>query len=122
MTDRARHRAGLTVVKTVHTAAWFSIESCVGYVLYAGLVGRTDRRVAVAAGVVAAEVLVFAGNGFRCPLTDVAERLGAEDGSVTDIYLPKWVAHNLPGIHVPLLALAAYLHGRNLARRGSSAR
>lgn len=103
-------------IKVFHTLVWMSIESCVLYVLYAGTRGRTDRRVAVA-GVVASEVLVFAGNGFRCPLTGLAERYGAERGSVTDVYLPTWFAHNMPAIHAPLLALIAYLHIRNLARR-----
>ncbi len=84
------------------------------YVLYAGFAGRSDRRAGIAAGVVAAETLLFAGNGFRCPLTQVAERLGAEHGSVTDIYLPRWFARNLPDIHVPLICLAGYLHARNL--------
>jgi uncharacterized membrane protein YozB (DUF420 family) len=63
--------------------------------------------------------LIFAANGFRCPLTDVGESLGAENGSVTDIYLPEWFAHNLPAIHVPLILLAVYLHGRNLRMRGT---
>jgi beta-lactamase family protein len=54
---------------------------------------------------------------FRCPLQQVAERVGAERGSVTDIYLPRWFAHNLPAIHVPLILLAGYLHGRNLRHR-----
>lgn len=107
----------LVAVKVVHTVAWFSIEACVVYLLYAGFAGRTDRRAAVAAAVVGGETLVFAANGFRCPLTDVAESLGAESGSVTDIFLPRWFAHNLPAIHVPLLLMMAYLHGRNLRRR-----
>lgn len=93
---------------------WFSIESCMAYLLYAGFVKRTDRRVAVAAAVVGGESVIFAANGFRCPLTDVAESLGADDGSVTDIFLPHWFAHSLPVIHVPLILLTAYLHGRNL--------
>ena len=38
------------------------------------------------------ESLVFAANGFRCPLTELAERYRAERASVTDIYLPKWFA------------------------------
>jgi len=66
------------------------------YVLWAGFARRSDRRAAIAAGVVAGETLLFAANGFRCPLTQVAESLGAERGSVTDIFLPKWFAHNLP--------------------------
>jgi hypothetical protein len=113
----ARPRPGVVVaVKTVHTLAWLSIESCVLYVLYAGIVRRTDRRVAVAAAIVTGETIVFAGNRFRCPLTELAERYGAESGSVTDIYLPKWFAHNMPAIHTPLLVLMAYLHARNLRR------
>ena len=110
-------RLALLAIKAAHTLVWFSIESCMVYVLYAGLANRTDRRAAVAGAVIAAESLVFAANGFRCPLTDVAESLGAEHGSVTDIYLPARFARNLPAIHVPLLALALYLHGRNLRRQ-----
>ncbi|TVZ05802.1 hypothetical protein EAS64_10920 [Trebonia kvetii] len=104
-------------MKATHTLAWLSIESCMAYVLYAGATRRTDRRAALAGAVVAGESLVFASNGFRCPLTKFAESLGAADGSVTDIWLPRWFARNLPAIHVPLLAAAAYLNGRNLCQR-----
>lgn len=117
---RSTHERALVAVKIIHTLAWFSIESCMVYLLYAGLVKRTDRRAAVAAAVVGGETLIFVANGFRCPLTDVAESLGAEDGSVTDIFLPRWFAHNLPAIHVPLILLTAYLHGRNLRRHRSA--
>jgi hypothetical protein len=81
-------QAGLRAIKAIHTLAWFSIEGCMVYVLYAGFAGRSDRRAGIAAAVVAAETLIFARNGFRCPLTQVAERLGAERGSVTDNRLP----------------------------------
>jgi hypothetical protein len=111
---RPAHHRVLLAVKAIHTLAWFSIESCMVYLLYAGFVKRTDRRAAVAAAVVGGESLIFAANGFRCPLTDVAVSLGAEDGSVTDIFLPRRFAHYLPAIHVPLILLAALLHGMNL--------
>ena len=101
-------------IKVVHTTAWFAIESCFSYVLYSGFAKRSDRRAALAGGVVAVECLVFAANGFRCPLTAVAESFGAERGSVTDIFLPRWLARNLPVIHVPLLVLAVVLHVRNV--------
>ena len=116
---QARHSgAALTVIKVVHTLAWFSIESCMLYVLYAGFARRSDRRAAIAAGVVAGEILVYTANGFRCPLTGVAEHLGAQRGSVTDLYLPQWLARNLPAIHAPVIVLATFLHGRNLRQRG----
>jgi hypothetical protein len=119
--ERQAHHADtvLTAIKVVHTVAWFSIESCMLYVLYAGFARRSDRRAAIAAGVLAGESLVYAADGFRCPLTSLAERLGARRGSVTDIYLPEWLARNLPAIHVPLIVLAAFLHGRNLRQRGT---
>ena len=117
----------IAVVKMLHTLIWASIESCVVYVVVAGLLGRTDRRVAVAGAVVAGECAVFAANGFRCPLSDVAESLGAERGSVTDLYLPARFARNLPAIHVPVIVLAVFLHLRNwkavppIASEGSAA-
>jgi hypothetical protein len=110
----------LALIRGVHTAAWFSIEFCVGYLLWSGATGRSDRRTAGAAAVVAGECLVFAADGFRCPMTGLAERAGATSGSVTDIYLPQWFAKNLPAIHLPLLALICGLHGRTLRRRRAS--
>jgi hypothetical protein len=109
-----RHpEAVLVAIKAIHTLAWFSIESCMVYLLYTGCAKRSDRSVAVAAAVVGGESLIFAANGFRCPLTQLADSIGTGSGSVTDIFLPEWFAHNLPAIHVPLLILAAFLNGRN---------
>ena len=104
-------------IKSIHTLAWFSIESCMIYLLYAGFANRSDRRAVVAAAVVGSESLIFAVNGFRCPLTQFADSLRVGSGSVTDVYLPDWFARNLPAIHVPLFVLAAFLHGRNLCQR-----
>ena len=109
--------AVLVAIKVIHTLAWFSIETCMVYLLYAGFAKRSDRRAAVAAAVVGGESLIFAANGFRCPLTQLADSLGARSGSVTDIYLPRWFAHNLPAIHAPLIVLGAFLHGRNLRQQ-----
>lgn len=117
-----KHRLALRAVKTFHTLAWFTIEACMVYVLYAGIRGRTDRTVGQAAAVVGGESLIFAANGFHCPLTPLAQRLGDRTGSVTDIYLPHWFARNLPAIHVPLIILAVVLHARNLRRAGRTVR
>jgi hypothetical protein len=112
------HSTLLKAVKAFHTLAWFTIEICMLYVLYSGIRGHSDRRAGLAASVVALETLVFAANGFHCPLTAVARNLGDGTGSVTDIYLPKWLARNLPGIHVPLIIVAVALHWRNLSTTG----
>jgi hypothetical protein len=47
----------------------------------------------------------------------LAERLGAEHGSVADIYLPRWLEDHLPWITGPIFAAALLLHARNIARR-----
>jgi hypothetical protein len=108
------HRRALAVVKGIHTVVWAFVESAMLYVLVSGAAGRLDRRAGAAAAIVGAESLVFLANGARCPLTGLAESLGAEDGSVTDIYLPGWLAGSLPLLHVPLIVAAGWLHWRNL--------
>ena len=107
-------RLGLAAVKTVHTIAFFGIGSCLGYLAYSGLARRSDRRADVAAAVVSGEALIYAANGFRCPLTGLAERLGSEHASVADIYLPRWLESHLPQITGPVFAGALVLHARNL--------
>jgi len=92
---RGWRRLGLAAVKTVHTIAFFGIGSCLGYLAYSGLARRSDRRAAVAGAVVTGEALIYAANGFRCPLTGLAERLGSEHASVADIYLPRWLESHL---------------------------
>ena len=107
----------LVSLKTVHSLLYFSIEFCMGYLIYAGLKGREDRRTAIAASVVVGESMIFLGNRCRCPLTRLAHNLGDAHGSVTDIYLLGFFASHLVLIHVPLLALALFLHVRNFLRR-----
>jgi hypothetical protein len=107
-------RAGLVAVKGVHTGIFAAVSGAILYLLTSGLRGRSDRRAGLAGAVVAAEVLIFTGNGWRCPLTGLAEDLGAEDGSVTDIYLPPAVASHIPHITIPLVTVAILAHARNL--------
>src|SRR5260370_25771442 len=42
-------RPALIGVKAVHSLIYFSIEFCMGYLIYARLKGREDRRTAIAA-------------------------------------------------------------------------
>ena len=106
----------LFVVKAVHSIAFFIIQSAIVYLLYKGVRRESDVRAGVAAAIAASESVIYAANGFRCPLTGVAERLGAERGSITDIFLPMWLASNVARIYVPLFALGLGLHARNILR------
>jgi hypothetical protein len=107
----------LVAVKTVHSAAFLVIQSAILYLVYKGFRRESDRGAAIAGAIATAETLIYAGNGFRCPLTAIAEDLGADSGSVTDIFLPKWLAANVANIYGPALMLGLYLHARNLRGR-----
>ena len=106
-------------VKAVHSIAFAILQSAIVYLLYKGLRGESDRHAGMSAALVGAECAVYAGNGFRCPLTGLAEDLGAEHGQVTDIFLPKWLADNIANIYAPMYAVALLLHARNLRRARS---
>ena len=107
-------------MKAVHTAI-FGVElASIGWLVITGLLGRRDRSVAIAAVAVAGEAAVFVANRGVCPLTPYAERLGAERGGVSDIYLPDAVARTIPTWSVALLVLAAALHVRSAVRAGRS--
>jgi len=106
------HPIAVVVVKTVHTAAFLVELTSILWLVLTGLVGRRDRSVALAAGAVVIEAAVFVSNNGVCPLTPLAERLGAGRGSVSDIFLPDAVARTIPIWSTALVALAALLHGR----------
>jgi hypothetical protein len=108
-------------VKALHSAAFLFLQTAVLYLVFTALRGQSDRRAGAAAIVVGAECAIYAGNGFRCPLTGLAEDLGAESGQVTDIFLPDWLARNIANIYGPLYALGLLLHLRNLLRSRAQA-
>ena len=62
--------------------------------LYAGLTGQSGLWLRVALGLLAIEVVVFFGNGMRCPLTALAVRYGAATDHVFDTFLPEPVTRN----------------------------
>ena len=112
----SRRAAMLAGVKAFHLGAFLIIQTAILYLVYSGLLGQSDRRAALAAGIATGESAIYAGNGFRCPLTEVAENLGSEHGQVTDIFLPQWLASNIARIYVPLFALGLLLHARLMLR------
>ena len=112
----------LQAIRSIHTAIWAIVEAAVVYLLFAGFTKREGRLVTASAILVVGETTIFAVNGFRCPLTQLAEAAGAESGSVTDIYLPAWLARSLPAIHVPLAVVIVYLHRHRFRRNSRDAR
>ncbi len=85
MTDHAT----LTLIRTVHTAIYLVMAASTFALLYAGVTGASGPWLWVALGLLAVESAVFAGYGFKCPLTAMAVRYGATTGHVFDTFLPE---------------------------------
>ena len=99
----------------VHTVAWAVLVTCILAIPWASWRGY-HGWVAALAGTVLLEVAVLVFNGWRCPLTIVAERYTTDRRDNFDIYLPEWLArHNklIFGIlYVVGVAFAAYRYWR----------
>ena len=101
-----RRTVALVLIKAFHSFAFFAISACIVLLVWDGIRGRHGRRALLAGGITVAEVAIYGSNNQVCPLTPLAEQLGAERGSVTDIYLPRWLS-----ARVPLLGGSAVLVG-----------
>jgi hypothetical protein len=107
-----RRLQALAAIKTIHTAIFFSIAGAVVLTLWDGMRGRPGRRTAIAGGLVLAESALFVSNNQVCPLTPLAQELGAERGSVVDIFLPDWAARRIPVVAGSAAVLAIVLNLR----------
>jgi HAMP domain-containing protein len=107
----ARRPFALRAIKAFHTAAFLAISGAIIVFTWEGIQGRRGVLARAAASIAAGESIVYASNNLVCPLTPLAEELGARSGSVTDIYLPTWVSERIPlfGGSVLLLGVVAHV-------------
>ena len=113
-----RRDEALVAIKAIHTAIFASIAGAIVLAVWDGLRGRPRRRTAIAGGIVVVETAIYASNNQVCPLTPLAEQLGAARGSVVDIFLPTWAARRIPLVAGSAALVAAALNLRAL-RAGS---
>jgi hypothetical protein len=97
-----RRRAALYVVKGGHTLIFFALSAGVLETVRAGVSKRPSRATAPAIAATIGEGIVLLASGNRCPLTGLAEDLGAADGRISDIFLPGWFARRIPSIFATL--------------------
>jgi hypothetical protein len=88
-------KATIFQIKIVHTIIFWVLSSCVAYALFSGVADRVTTWTWMAVCAVILEGVVLLAFGGTCPLTLLAERQGAERGSVADIFLPKWLADRI---------------------------
>src|SRR4051794_11007719 len=113
MTGETGHPAGVVALKAIHAVVFAGELAAILWLCVSVLLGRCDRSVGPATLAVGAEAVVFVANGGVCPITPLTERLGAADGSVSDIFLPSAVARTIPIWSTALLGLAGVLHARS---------
>ena len=102
-------RPSLLEIKVVHTVAFFVLSGCVLMVLYSGASGRVTTWTWVGISLILAEGIALASCGGRCPLTVLAERRGAIQPGVADIFLPRWFADRIFPICTTLFMLGCVL-------------
>lgn len=110
----------VTVIKGLHTVIFASVGGAILLFAWEGLRQRPGRPAAIAVGVALGETAIYVSNNQVCPLTPLAEELGAERGSVSDIFLPDWVGRRIPLFAGGAVLLGLALNGHALlrARRG----
>jgi hypothetical protein len=71
------------------------MSACLLYIIYAGVTKTLNWILLIAVIAIFIEGIALILNKYRCPLTTLAEKYGAEKGSVTDIFLPAWIARHV---------------------------
>jgi len=104
----------LLLIKWLHSLIAFFMLACLFYILYAGVTGTFNGILLIAIATILIEGAAISLNKWQCPLTTLAEKYGAEKGSVSDIFLPGVIARNLfkwsPAIFAGELVLLGIRH------------
>lgn len=84
----------LTAIKLLHTIVWAALAGAIVALPLLAAQGAF-RWVAILSVVILIECGVLLANGWKCPLTDLAEKYTADRSPNFDIYMPNWLArHN----------------------------
>ena len=98
-------------VKFIHSFVfWFQV-ACLSYLLYAGIARDINLYLIIPIAAILINGLLLMLNKGRCPFTNLAEKYGAEKGSVTDIFLPDIIARNIFRVSTPLYILEVVVIG-----------
>lgn len=103
METQGRRSQLVAAIKLVHSAIFLVNSVSIVHIFWAGLRNRPSRWTGFALIAALGESVVFVVNRGRCPLTGLVEHLGAENGRVSDIFLPRWFADRIPQLCTPLL-------------------
>ena len=108
-------------IKLAHTLIFFFASTCIMYVVYCGVVGKTNIFLWASIVIVFMIGLIYAVNGLECPLATMVHQLaGRRD--VPDIFFPDWFANNIMPVSTVIYVVGVVLIGRNHYREKKSNR
>ena len=102
----------LSLIRGVPTAIYITLAASVCLLLFAAIIAYSGPLVNAAVTAVTIEVVVFTANGFKCPLTGLAQKYGAEEGKgyVFDTVLPVRITRLTFRVFGIMLALAGLVY------------
>ncbi len=80
------------VIKSIHAVLFLLLVFCLFDVLFIAVTRSYDWTLFPAIGIIVFDGVAIVSNRGRCPLTTLAERYGAKNGAVTQIFLPDFLA------------------------------
>ena len=83
------------LIKLFHTFMFIFMWTCLIYILYGGITKTFNWLLLMAIGTIFLEGIALILNGWRCPLTTLAEKYGAKNGSITNIFLPAIITRDV---------------------------
>lgn len=86
--------AKLFVFRVFHTLVFWFMLACLVYVLYSGITRTFNWLLLLSLTSLSTEGMVLMFNKWQCPLKVLAEKWGAEKGSVSDLFLPDIIARH----------------------------
>jgi hypothetical protein len=98
-----RHK--LFIIKFIHSLIFWWQVICLGYLLFACITASFNILVLLAIISILLNGILLLINKGRCPFTTLSEREGAKRGSVTDIFLPEWVARHIFRVAFPVFII-----------------
>ena len=106
-------------IKLAHTLIFFFASTCIMYVVYCGVVGKSNIILWASVVIVFMIGLIYAVNGLECPLATMVHRLaGRRD--VPDIFFPDWFANRIMPVSTGIYVVGVVLVGRNRYREKKS--
>lgn len=115
-------REAIVVIKLAHSAIFLLNSAAIMHIFWAGIRDRPSRWTGPALAAALAESVVFVAGRGRCPLTTMVENLGADNGRVSDIFLPHWLADRIPQLCTPPLVIGVLALLRNRRHHDAGAR